>query len=84
MQRSGIYVVEVSARDKLGRLQLVTTDLYVAGDEPIAWKKPEANVFETVTDKKEYAPGETAQILLKSPFQQADALAIVEGPDGNV
>lgn len=83
VERAGIYVVEVSSRDKLGRLQLVTTDLFVAGDEPIAWKKPEANVFETVTDKKEYVPGDTAQILLKSPFQQAQVLAVVEGPDGN-
>jgi uncharacterized protein YfaS (alpha-2-macroglobulin family) len=79
----GIYVVEASSRDALGRLQLVLVDLYVAGDEPLTWKKPQQNIFETATDKKEYAPGETAQLLIKSPFQQAQGLAVVEGPDGN-
>ena len=80
---AGIYVVEASSRDALGRLQLVTVDLYVAGDEPLSWKKPQQNVFETATDKREYAPGETAQLLIKSPFQQAQGLAVIEGPDGN-
>ncbi|MBI2840119.1 MAG: hypothetical protein HYX75_17525 [Acidobacteria bacterium] len=84
VDKAGIYVVELSSRDKIGRLQLVTADLYVAGDEPVTWKKPDANVFETTTDKKEYVAGETAQILLKSPFQQASALAVIEGPDGNI
>ena len=84
VSEGGIYVVEASSRDALGRLQLVMVDLYVAGDEPLSWRKPQQNVFETATDKAEYAPGETAQILVKSPFQQAQALAVVEGPDGNV
>ncbi len=83
VNEAGIYVVEASSRDALGRLQLVMVDLYVAGDEPLSWKKPQQNVFETASDKKEYAPGETAQILIKSPFQQAQALVVVEGPDGN-
>ncbi len=83
VSEAGIYIVEVSSRDALGRLQVVMVDLYVAGDEALSWKKPQQNVFETATDKKEYGPGDTAQILLKSPFQQAHVLAVVEGPDGN-
>jgi len=81
---AGIYVVEVSARDRLGRLQIVSVDLYLGGTEALAWKRPEAHVFETSTDKTEYAPGESARILLKSPYQQAHVLAIVETPDGNL
>jgi uncharacterized protein YfaS (alpha-2-macroglobulin family) len=84
VQESGIYVVEVSARDKLGRLQIVSVDLYVGGKESLTWKKPEANIFETSTDKTDYNPGEAARILLKSPYQNAHVLAIVEAPDGNV
>jgi len=83
-EKAGIYVVEVSARDRLGRLQIVSVDLYVGGTEALTWKKPEANIFETSTDKTDYSPGESAQILLRSPYQQAHVLAIVEGPDGNV
>lgn len=80
---AGIFVVEVSARDKVGRLQLVSVDLYKGGSEALAWKKPEANVFDTAPDKTLYAPGDTARVLLKSPYQSAHVLAIVEGPDGN-
>jgi uncharacterized protein YfaS (alpha-2-macroglobulin family) len=83
VEESGVYVVEISARDKQGRLQKVQADLYIAGDTPVSWKKPKANVFETTADKKDYIPGQTASVVLKSPFQDAHALAVVEGPTAN-
>ena len=83
VEAAGVYVVEISAQDRLGRRQTVSADLYVAGDTPVAWEKPKANVFETTPDKTTYDPGEVANLLLKSPFQQARALIIVEGPKAN-
>ncbi len=83
VEEAGVYVVEIAAQDKLGRLQKVSADLFVAGDTPVAWEKPKAAVFETVLDKKKYDPGETAQLLMKSPFQEARALVIVEQPASN-
>lgn len=80
---SGVYLVELSAWDQLGRLQTVTVDLFVAGKSAVAWKKPKANVFKIVADKTTYTPGETAQLLLQSPFQQASALIVVEAPKEN-
>ncbi|HEQ72257.1 MAG TPA: hypothetical protein ENN69_07195, partial [Spirochaetia bacterium] len=80
---AGVYVVEVLAKDNLGRLQTIQSDLYVAGDTPVSWQKAYANVFETSLDKKSYAPGETATLLLKSPFQDALALIVIEGPEKN-
>jgi hypothetical protein len=80
---SGVYVVEVESRDRLGRAQVVAVDLYAGGDEPKSWKKPENQIFEVTTDKDAYAPGEVAKFLLASPFQEARALAIIEGPDAN-
>jgi uncharacterized protein YfaS (alpha-2-macroglobulin family) len=81
-QESGVYIIETSARDRLGRLQTVKVDLFLAGDKPVAWKKSENLVFETVPDKKVYEPGDKAQVLLKSPFQNGLALAVVEMPGG--
>lgn len=78
----GVYVVEVSARDRLGRLQSVKTDLFLAGDKPVTWKKSEQMLFETVPDKDSYQPGQVARILLKSPYQRGMALAVVERPSG--
>ena len=83
VEAAGVYVVEISAQDRLGRRQTVSADLYVAGDTPVAWEQPKANVFETTPDKTAYDPGEVANLLLKSPFQSARALIIVEGPKAN-
>jgi alpha-2-macroglobulin len=80
---AGVYVVEISARDRLGRMQIVSVDLYVAGRGALSWKKPSQKVFETSLDKTSYVQGDTAKILLKSPFQSARVLAVVETPTGN-
>ena len=80
---AGVYIVEIAAQDRLGRRQNVSADLYVAGDTAVAWEQPKANVFETTPDKAAYNPGEVANLLLKSPFQQARALIVVEGPKAN-
>ncbi len=80
---SGVYVVTLESHDRMNRAQVVSVDLYAAGDEPVTWAKTPGTVFETTTDKDAYDPGTTAAIVLKSPFQIARALAIVEAPDGN-
>jgi alpha-2-macroglobulin len=78
VQNSGVYIVEILARDKSGRLQEVSADTYLPGDTPMTWKKEERLIFDNVLDKLEYAPGETANLLIKSPYLQAEALVIVE------
>jgi uncharacterized protein YfaS (alpha-2-macroglobulin family) len=79
---AGVYVVELESRDRLGRAQVVSIDLYVGGDEPVSWDKPKAGVFTLSPDAKAYDPGQTASIVLQSPFQQAEALVAIETPDG--
>jgi len=81
--KAGVYLVELTVRDKLGRVQTLSADLYVGGKEALAWKKSRQGVFELSCDKKSYKPGETARLIIKSPFQQARALVILEDPHGN-
>lgn len=81
-QQPGVFVLELSSRDRLGRLQTVKADLFLAGGKPVAWKKGDQMLFETVPDKDKYLPGQEARILLKSPFQRARALAVIERPSG--
>ncbi len=83
LKEAGVYVVELIARDKLGRVQTLNADLYVGGQTPMAWKKPRQGVFELATDKPKYRPGDTARIIIQSPFQQGRALVVVEEPGGN-
>jgi uncharacterized protein YfaS (alpha-2-macroglobulin family) len=81
-QDPGVYILEISSRDKLGRLQLVKADLFLSGNKPVTWKKGDQLIFETVSDKDSYEPGQQAKILLKSPFQRGMALAVTEQPGG--
>ncbi|MDP2307451.1 MAG: alpha-2-macroglobulin family protein [Pseudomonadota bacterium] len=81
--RAGVYIVEIESRDRLGRAQVVKVDLYVGGAEPVAWQKPQAGVFTVATDRSTYDPGTSATLVVQSPFQKADALVIVEAPEGN-
>src|SRR5439155_22313152 len=80
---AGVYVVELEANDRLGRAQVIGVDLYAGGAEPVTWAKSATRVFEVATDKEAYDPGETAAIVLKSPFQEGRALAVTEAPEGN-
>ncbi len=84
VDRSGVYVVELEAHDRLDRAQVVAVDLYAGGDEPVTWSKPSGEVFRVSSDKASYDPGETATFVLESPFQNAKALAVIERPDRNV
>ncbi|MCA9567425.1 MAG: hypothetical protein KC656_06260, partial [Myxococcales bacterium] len=79
----GVYVVELEARDALGRVQAVTTDLFAGGKGDVSWAKPEAGVFEVTSRDPSWKPGQTAKLLLRSPFPEADALVVVETPTGN-
>jgi len=83
-QQPGVYVLELSSRDRLGRLQSVKIDIFLSGDGSQAWKKAEQNIFETVSDRNSYEPGQQAKILLKCPYKKALALAVVEKPDGEI
>ncbi len=80
--KAGVYIVEIESRDKMGRMQSVKVDMFAGGKEPVSWSRQTTKVFKVSTDKKSYSPGDTAKLILESPFQKARALAIVEQPDG--
>lgn len=80
---SGVYVVELFARDKLGRVQTLSADLYIGGSTPQSWQKSRDGVFELKPDKRSYAPGEVAHVLVQSPYATARALVVIEEPGGN-
>ncbi|MBI3776433.1 MAG: alpha-2-macroglobulin [Gammaproteobacteria bacterium] len=80
---AGVYVIEIETHDSLGRAQTVAVDLYAGGDEAMTWSRAPSDIFKVTPDRDHYAPGETAHLILESPFQDAHALAITETPDGN-
>lgn len=82
IEQAGVYIVEIEALDKLGRLQTVKVDMFAGGEQPVTWSRQPTQVFKVTPEKKTWAPGETARLILESPYQRARALAIVEQPDG--
>lgn len=82
VQEAGVYIVEIEAWDRLKRRQQVAVDFFVGGDTPVTFARPPAQTATISSDRDKYAPGETATLIIQSPFQNARALAIIEQPDG--
>lgn len=82
VETSGVYIIEIESQDKLGRTQVVSRDLFAGGKEQVTWPQPPSKVFKVTPEKAEYIPGETATLIIESPFQNARALTVIERPDG--
>ncbi|MGL5830725.1 MAG: Ig-like domain-containing protein [Candidatus Altimarinota bacterium] len=78
MKKGGAYKVEVSAGDGRGNTVKSSTGLYVTSGDFINWGVENNDRIELVADKMEYKAGETAKILIKSPFTGGKALLTVE------
>jgi uncharacterized protein YfaS (alpha-2-macroglobulin family) len=75
----GVYRARVCVLDSAERENCASTYMWVAGGEFIPWQQTNDLSFRLVTDKKNYQPGEMAEILIASPFEPpAYALLTVE------
>lgn len=79
---AGVYVVQLEAADRLGRAQKVSVDFFVEGKTPVTWSQPPTQTVAVTADKDAYSPGETANLVVQSPFQTGRVLAVVEEPEG--
>ncbi|HRD49306.1 MAG TPA: alpha-2-macroglobulin family protein [Candidatus Contendobacter sp.] len=82
LRDAGVYLLQLEAADRLGRAQKVSVDFFVEGKTPVTWSQPPAQIVTVTADKDAYNPGETAILMVQSPFQTARALAVVEEPEG--
>ncbi|MGD2079280.1 MAG: Ig-like domain-containing protein, partial [Chloroflexota bacterium] len=65
----GTYVVVATVADDAGRQQSSSTTMWVSDVDAVGWAvDPRDKKMDLVADKEQYRPGETAQILVKSPF----------------
>lgn len=75
---SGLYIVTARAKDSAGREVAADEYMYVIGKDYAAWAMFDDDLLELITEKEEYVPGETARIMIKSPYENATALVTVE------
>ncbi len=74
----GSYKVEVSAADGIGNTVKSSTTVYASSGDYINWGSENNDKIELVTDKMEYKVGDTAKVLIKSPYKGVNALVTYE------
>jgi len=78
LPEGGYFLLSVTASDSEGRETTTNTDFYVLGEGYTAWARYDHNRIDLVPEKKSYRPGETARIMVKSPWEKATALVTTE------
>jgi len=78
--KAGTYLLRASATDPAGRPVSSSLFLNVTGSEPVAWDYKHPAQIKLVPDKPAYQPGETAKILVQSPFT-GEAKVTIERED---
>ena len=76
-KQPGLYRVRATVTDEWGRRNQTEVDVYVYGTADRD-RDLRAESVTLVPDKKEYLPGDTAEILVMSPVAPAEALLTVE------
>ncbi len=65
----GEYKIEATGRDRAGHSVRSATYAWVSGQKYAAWRQENNDRIQLVADKKEYRVGETARLLVASPYQ---------------
>lgn len=74
----GSYLVQASSTDGLGNKLESITQFYAYGDGDYWWGRQYKETINLVTDADSYKVGQTAKIMVQSPFDKAKALVTVE------
>jgi uncharacterized protein YfaS (alpha-2-macroglobulin family) len=78
----GAFKIYATATDERGNEVKSSTFVWVSGSNFVNWRQDNSNRIQLITDKQEYKVGDTAQVLIPSPWQgTAYALITVERGD---
>ena len=75
----GQYRVVATGKDSSDHTVRSSTFVWVSSGEYVSWQQQNNDRIALVADKKDYTPGETAKVLVPSPFQgEVTALLTIE------
>ncbi len=80
----GTFKVLATVTDPQGREQSASTFIWVTSTDYISWRQGNNDRIDLVADKDTYVPGETAEILIPSPFQGDDVKALITIERGSI
>lgn len=78
LKNGGEYLLLAKAGDGEGRVTKTRVSFYAVGAGYTSWERYDHNRIDLVPEKKSYRPGETARIMIKSPWERATALLTTE------
>lgn len=76
-QKGGTYLLRAEVKDKDGRPSRTEMTRWVSGGKQPREKNIKQETARLIADKKTYAPGDTAEILVQAPFEGAEGLFTV-------
>ena len=74
----GFYYFEVKGTDSRKNTTVANAYFYVSGTSYVAWERSNDDRIELIANKTSYKPGETASIIVKSPYEKATAMISIE------
>lgn len=74
----GSYTLIATAKDSEGRSTKTKLSFYVLGEGYTAWRRYDHQRIDLVPERSTYKPGDTARIMIQSPWEQATALVTTE------
>jgi uncharacterized protein YfaS (alpha-2-macroglobulin family) len=74
----GSFVLTARAQDPDGRSTTTVTEFYGLGAGYTAWRRYDHNRIDLTPERQTYKPGDTARIMIQSPWEQATALLTTE------
>ncbi len=80
----GSYKIRASVTDPQGNTQRGSAFVWISGDEFVVWRQANNDRIDLIADKDTYQPGETAEILIASPFQGQDVQALISIERGSI
>jgi alpha-2-macroglobulin len=79
VDKSGYYEASVTSTDSRGNLLKASSELYVLGEGYVSWfQDSQEPTVKLVADKKSYAAGDIARVLVQSPWEKAEGLLTIE------
>jgi uncharacterized protein YfaS (alpha-2-macroglobulin family) len=74
----GYFILEARADAGQGRFTVTRESFYALGRGYTAWQRYDHNRIDLVPERTTYKPGDTARIMIQSPWEQATALVTTE------
>jgi uncharacterized protein YfaS (alpha-2-macroglobulin family) len=80
----GTYKIRASVTDPQGRTTTSSAFMWISGAEYVSWRQANNNRIDLIADRTSYEPGDTAEILITSPFQGNSTRALITIERGSI